>query len=69
MEPGGSLPYSQEPPTCPYPEPAQSSPCPPIPRFKFIASLNALTPVQSTEDGSMCRIKGQYSAPRLALKG
>jgi hypothetical protein len=25
MEPGGSLPHSQEPATCPYPEPAQSS--------------------------------------------
>jgi hypothetical protein len=29
MEPGGSLPHSQEPATCPCPEPAQSSPCPP----------------------------------------
>jgi hypothetical protein len=29
MEPGGSLPHSQEPATCPYHEPAQSSPCPP----------------------------------------
>jgi hypothetical protein len=29
MEPGGSLPHSQEPATCPYPEPAQFSPCPP----------------------------------------
>jgi hypothetical protein len=28
MEPGGSLPYSQEPATCPYTEPAQSSPSP-----------------------------------------
>jgi hypothetical protein len=25
MEPAGSLPHSQEPATCPYPEPAQSS--------------------------------------------
>jgi hypothetical protein len=25
MEPGGSLPHSQDPATCPYPEPAQSS--------------------------------------------
>jgi hypothetical protein len=25
MEPGGPLPHSQEPATCPYPEPAQSS--------------------------------------------
>jgi hypothetical protein len=29
MEPGGSLSHSQEPATCPYPEPAQSSPCHP----------------------------------------
>jgi hypothetical protein len=29
MEPGGSLPHSQEPATCPYPEPPQSSPCAP----------------------------------------
>jgi hypothetical protein len=26
METGGSLPHSQKPATCPYPEPAQSSP-------------------------------------------
>jgi hypothetical protein len=31
MEPEGSLPHSQEPATCPYPEPAQSSSCPHIP--------------------------------------
>ena len=28
MEPEGSLPHSQVPATCPYPEPARSSPCP-----------------------------------------
>jgi hypothetical protein len=28
LEPEGSLPHSQEPATCLYPEPAQSSPCP-----------------------------------------
>jgi len=27
MEPEGSLPHSEEPATCPYPEPAKSSPC------------------------------------------
>jgi hypothetical protein len=27
MEPEGSLPHSQVPATCPYPEPDQSSPC------------------------------------------
>jgi hypothetical protein len=31
MEPEGSLPHSQEPATCPYPEPDQPSSCPPIP--------------------------------------
>ena len=31
MGPEGSLPHSQQPATCPYPEPARSSPCPHIP--------------------------------------
>ena len=31
MEPEGLLPLLQEPTTCPYREPDQSSPCPPIP--------------------------------------
>ena len=31
MEPEGSLPHSEVPATCPYPEPAQSSPYPNIP--------------------------------------
>ena len=31
MEPEGSLPHSQQPATCPYPEPARSSPHPHIP--------------------------------------
>jgi len=31
MEPEGSLPQSQVPAICPYPEPAQSSPYPHIP--------------------------------------
>jgi len=30
MEPEGSLLHSHVPATCPYPEPAQSSPCPHI---------------------------------------
>jgi hypothetical protein len=33
MEPEGSLPHSQEPPTCPCSEPNRSSPCPP-PAFR-----------------------------------
>jgi len=31
MEAEGQLPHSQVPATCPYPEPARSSPCPHIP--------------------------------------
>ena len=31
MEPQGSLPHSQVPATCPYPQPARISPCPHIP--------------------------------------
>ena len=31
MEPEGSLPYSQVPATCPYPEPTLSSPHNPLP--------------------------------------
>jgi len=30
MEPEGSLPHSQVPASCPYPDPDQSSPCPHI---------------------------------------
>jgi hypothetical protein len=39
MEPKGSLLHSQELDTCPYPEPEQSRPCPPIPFFKKIHFL------------------------------
>jgi hypothetical protein len=35
MVPEGSLPHSQEPATCPYPEPYQSSPRPPIPLLEY----------------------------------
>jgi hypothetical protein len=41
MEPGGSLPHSQEPATCPYPEPAQSSPCPHPTSCRFILILSS----------------------------
>jgi hypothetical protein len=42
MEPGGSLPYSQEPATCPYPEPAQCSQCTPSHFLKI--HLNIILP-------------------------
>ena len=35
MEPEGSLPHSQVPTNCPYPEPDQSSPCPPLLKIHF----------------------------------
>jgi hypothetical protein len=41
MEPGGSLPRSQEPATCPYPEPAQSSPCPYLTSWRSILMLSS----------------------------
>jgi hypothetical protein len=43
MQPGGSLLHSQEPTTCPYPEPAQSSPWPP-PHFLKVHS-NTILPI------------------------
>ena len=42
MTPEGSLPHSQVPATCPYPEPAQSSPHPCIPLLKI--HLNIIVP-------------------------
>jgi hypothetical protein len=36
MEPEGSSPYTQEPTTCPYPEPDQCSLCPPPPNLSKI---------------------------------
>jgi hypothetical protein len=40
MEPGGSLPHSQQPATCPYPEPAQSSTCPQPTSWRSIIILS-----------------------------
>ena len=41
MEPEGSLPHSQVPATCPYPEPARSSPYPHIPLPEDPSSTNS----------------------------
>ena len=43
MVPEGSLPHSQEPATCPFPDPARSSPCPPTYHFLQI-HLNIILP-------------------------
>jgi hypothetical protein len=40
MEPENSLPHSQEPATCPYPEPYQSSPGPPPTSWRSILILS-----------------------------
>jgi len=43
MEPEGLLPHLQVPATCPYPEPAQSSPCPTQPNsWRSILILSTL---------------------------
>jgi hypothetical protein len=41
MEPGGSLPHSQQPATCPYSEPAQSSPYPYPMSWRYILILSS----------------------------
>ena len=40
MEPEGSLPHSQVPATCPYPEPARSSPYVPFPLLRSYQSIS-----------------------------
>jgi len=42
MQPLGSLPHSQVPATCPYPEPDQSSPCPPPTSLRYILLWSSL---------------------------
>jgi len=44
MEPEGSLPHSQVSATCPYPEPARSSPCPHIPLPELLNIILPSTP-------------------------
>jgi hypothetical protein len=53
MEPKGSLPHSQVPTTCPYPEPDQSSPWPYMP-------LSNLPLINSSKSGT-CHYKQQLS--------
>jgi len=44
METESSLPHSQQPATCPYPQPYQSSPCPPPPSHILKIHLNIILP-------------------------
>jgi hypothetical protein len=62
MEPGGSLPHSQEPATCPYPEPVQSSSCPPIPLPED--PIQYYPPIYAT---TRFNIKKSYVVPTLRL--
>jgi hypothetical protein len=61
MEPEGSLLHWQEPATCPYPEPAQSSPSPPSHFLKvhFNAILPS-TPESPSQDESGMSKKKTY---------
>jgi hypothetical protein len=56
MEPEGSWPYTQEPATCPYPEPDHSSLRPP-----WISSVSKVAPVPSTKAAIH---EGEWSALR-----
>jgi hypothetical protein len=55
MEPEGPLPHSQQPATCPYPEPDRSSPCPPSHFSKIRFNIITQTPhVPCTESLFNC---------------
>jgi hypothetical protein len=57
MEPGGSLPHSQQPATSPYSEPAQSIPCPPSHFLKILWTNNSNNDNDRYEDDLMMIIK------------
>jgi hypothetical protein len=64
MEPEGSLPYSQVPATCPYPEPARSSQCP-LPTSDLLKIQNKL-PVflkflVSLQEINLCDVNFSYT--------
>ena len=66
MEPEGSLPHSQVPATCPYPEPARSSPYPPHPiswRSILILSSNLRLGLPSLYLGCSSPKRGGVKTP------
>ena len=65
MQPEGSLPYSQVPATCPYPEPARSSPYPHIllpedPSYLYLANSLAV----AVSEPVLCR-QQRFQVPDL----
>ena len=72
MEPEGSLPHSQVPATCPYPEPARSSPYPHIPlpegpSYYYPPIYPWVSPVVSYPQVSPPKPHTRLSPPPLAL--
>jgi len=59
MEPKVSLPHSQEPPTCPYPDPNQSNPCLTIPFFKIHCNSILLSMPRSSKRSLFLRFLHQ----------
>jgi hypothetical protein len=66
MEPEGSLPHSQVPATCPYPEPARSSPCPhiPLPEEPIYAWVSSVVSFPQVSPPKPCT---RLSSPKYAL--
>jgi hypothetical protein len=61
MEPESSLQHSQQPATCPYPEPDQSSACPPpspppTPNSKLFFYVEPLVSVLKSELTAICKL-------------
>ena len=68
MEPEGSLPHSQEHPTCPYPEPYRSSPRPPTPLLERYVLILPTLPTLNLAPGK-CQVstESQFSSVFSAM--